>query len=98
MAAYVIIDISICNPNAAQGYAEYIQKVRPIIEKHGGRYLARGGAITPIAGDWNPEKIVLLEFPSVQDIKDWWSSSEYKAIVGLREAATSARAIVVEGV
>jgi uncharacterized protein (DUF1330 family) len=97
MAVYVIIDISIRDQASKADYAQYVEKVRPMVEKHGGRYLARGGEITPIAGDWNPERIILIEFPSADHVKRWWNSPEYKDIVGLRENATTARAIIVEG-
>lgn len=97
MAVYVIIDISIRDQAFKADYAQYVEKVRSIVERHGGRYLARGGKVTPIAGDWNPERIILIEFPSADHVKQWWNSPEYKSIVGLRENATTARAIIVEG-
>lgn len=97
MAVYVIIDISIQDAARQADYTQYIEKVRPIVERHGGQYLARGGKITPIVGDWNPERIILIEFPSSEHVERWWASPEYKAIAGLRESATQARAILVEG-
>jgi uncharacterized protein (DUF1330 family) len=97
MAVYVIVDISIRGSSAQPDYAQYVEKVRPIVERHGGRYLARGGKITPLAGAWNPDRVILIEFPSAEHVERWWSSPEYKAIVGLRESATQARAIIVEG-
>lgn len=97
MAVYVIIDISVRDSAAKAAYAQYVEKVRPIVERHGGRYLARGGRVTPVAGDWKPERIVLIEFPSSDHVSRWWNSPEYRAIVGLRENAATARAIVVEG-
>jgi uncharacterized protein (DUF1330 family) len=57
MSVYLIIEIAVKN---REMYLQYVQKVPPIIEKHGGRYLARGGAITPLMGDWNPERIILI--------------------------------------
>jgi len=97
MAVYVIIDIRVRDPSARAEYVEYVEKVRPIVERHGGRYLARGGRITPIAGDWEPERIILIEFPSSDHVTRWWNSPEYKAIAGLRENGTQAQAILVEG-
>ncbi|MEN6407103.1 MAG: DUF1330 domain-containing protein [Thermoguttaceae bacterium] len=97
MAVYVIIEISVRDPAAKADYAKYVEQVRPIVEQHGGRYLARGGAMTPIVGQWNPERIILIEFPSADHVRRWWDSPEYQAIVGLRENATTARAILVEG-
>jgi uncharacterized protein (DUF1330 family) len=98
MAVYVIIDISVREQAAMADYAQYVEKVRPIVKRHGGRYLARGGKVTPVAGDWRPERVILIEFPSSDDVARWWNSPEYKAIAGLREQSTQARAIVVEGI
>jgi uncharacterized protein (DUF1330 family) len=97
MAVYAIIDIAVRDQAAKGDYLQYIEKVRPLVEKHGGRYLARGGKIAPIAGNWRPERIILIEFPSSEHVKQWWNSPEYKAIAGLRENATTANAILVEG-
>jgi uncharacterized protein (DUF1330 family) len=97
MATYVIIDIAVRDQAAQDDYAQYVERVRPIVERHGGRYLARGGKITPVAGQWRPERIILIEFPSSDHVVRWWNSPEYQAIVSLRENTTTARAIVVEG-
>jgi uncharacterized protein (DUF1330 family) len=98
MAVYVMIDICIREQASRTAYEQYIEKVRPIVEKCGGRYLARGGKVTPLAGDWNPERIILIEFPLEEHVERWWNSPEYKAIAGLREQSTLARAIIVEGI
>ena len=97
MAVYVIIDISVEERGVTGSYADYVEKVRPIVEKHGGRYLARGGKITPIAGGWNPKRIIVIEFPSTEHVRQWWDSPEYRAIAHLRESAVRAKAIMVEG-
>ena len=94
MAVYVIIEIKIKNKSP---YAEYVEKVRSIVEKYKGRYLVRGGEITPLSGNWNPERIIVIEFPSYEDVKSWLSSQEYKEIAQLREKSTVTTAIVVEG-
>ena len=94
MAVYVIIEIKIKNKSP---YAEYVEKVRSIVEKYKGRYLVRGGEITPLSGNWNPERIIVIEFPSYEDVKSWLSSQEYKEIDQLREKSTVTKAIVVEG-
>ena len=94
MAVYVIIEIKIRDK---EPYSEYVEKVRSIVEKYNGRYLVRGGKVTPIFGDWNPERIIVIEFPSYEDVKRWLSSQEYKEIAPLREKSTITKAIVVEG-
>jgi uncharacterized protein (DUF1330 family) len=97
MAVYVIIDISVRDQAAQADYAQYVARVRPIVERYGGRYLARGGKITPITGNWNPERLILIEFPSSDHVRQWWNSPEYRAIAGLRENSTLAKAVLVEG-
>jgi uncharacterized protein (DUF1330 family) len=97
MAVYVIADIIIRDEAAKVQYAEYVRQVRPLIEKFGGRYLVRGGAVTPLAGSWNPERFILIEFPTEEHVRQWWNSPEYKAIAGLRENNAEADVIIVEG-
>ena len=95
MGFHTIIEIKIKDNTT---YAKYVEKVRAIVEKYNGRYLVRGGKITPIFGGWNPERIIVIEFLSSEDVKLWLSSPEYKEIAALREASTITKAIMVEGV
>lgn len=95
MSVYTIIEIKVKDKDT---YAKYVGKVRAIVEKYNGRYLVRGGKITPIFGGWNPERIIVIEFLSPEDVKLWLSSPEYKEIAALREASTITKAIMVEGV
>jgi uncharacterized protein (DUF1330 family) len=60
MAADVIADIAVADPDA---YEEYRRQVPAVIEKYGGRYLVRGGASEVFEGDWQPNRLILLEFP-----------------------------------
>ena len=94
MAAYVIIEIKVKDHDA---YREYVEKVRRVVERHEGRYLCRGGAVTPFSGNWNPERIILIEFPSVEAVFKCFNSEEYGDIAHLRERSTEGRAIIVEG-
>ncbi|MFA5063690.1 MAG: DUF1330 domain-containing protein [Candidatus Omnitrophota bacterium] len=96
MAVYFIVEIKTKDENK-EAYAKYIEQVRPIVEKYKGRYLTRGGKITSIFGNWNPERIIIIEFPSQENVKEWLNSPEYKGIAILREASTVTRAIMVEG-
>ena len=94
MSVYMIIDSEVLEP---ERYAEYVSKARTIVESHGGRYLAQGGAITPIAGDWNPQRIVIIEFPSMDQFRTCFASKEYGEISHLREGSMRGRVIAVEG-
>ena len=93
MSAYVIIEIKVLDPTI---YDEYINKVPSTVKKYGGHYLARGGQIIPLSGDWHPERMILLEFDSLKQVQTWLASPEYAEIAPLRMRATIGRAIVVE--
>ena len=93
-SVYMVIDIKIKDMNL---YSEYIARAPEIIKKYGGRYLARGGKITSIAGNWNPERVIIVEFDSKQKMQECFNSQEYLEIAPLREESTIGKAIVVEG-
>lgn len=95
MAAYVIVDIQVTDP---AGYAAYRQLAPPIVAAYGGKYLVRGGALETLEGDWAPQRLVILEFPSVAQAKAWWDSPEYRPLREMRQRTTRSRMVVVEGV
>ena len=94
MPAYVIFDIHVDDPDA---YAPYRDPARAAIEAHGGRYLARGGATEVLEGDWDVDRIVVLEFPSMEHVRAWYDSPEYQEVLPIRHAASHGRAVIVEG-
>ena len=96
MPVYMIVEIK--EVIDKKKYAGYIQKVPPIIEKFGGKYLVRGGQVSVASGDWEPERITIVQFESMDKFNAWWNSPEYRAIAHLREGSTRTNAIVVEGV
>jgi uncharacterized protein (DUF1330 family) len=94
MVAYVIADIEITD---AKRFEEYRKAVPASIAQYGGRYLVRGGAISPLEGDWNPARIVILEFPDAQRAKQWLESPEYAGARQLRQECASTDMVLVEG-
>ncbi len=94
MSVYMIIDVEVTDPDT---YAKYVEKVPSVVQKFGGRYLARGSHVTVLAGDWRPERIILLEFPSARHIQQWLTSPEYAPLAALREKSTRTKTILVEG-
>ena len=80
-----------------EGFERYRALVPATIERYGGRYLARGGRIEPVEGDWTPKGIVILEFPSLERARDWHDSEEYAEARGIRQRAANTRLIIVEG-
>lgn len=95
MSVYMIVEAK--EVIDKEGYGEYIRKVPETIAKFGGTYLARGGQVTVASGDWNPARIIIVEFDSMGKFREWWESPEYRAIAPLRERSTKTNAIVVEG-
>ncbi len=96
MAVYMIIEAKEVMNKA--GYGEYIKKVPQIIEKFGGKYLARGGNIKVVSGDWKPARVIIVEFESMEKFDAWWNSPQYRAIASLREQSAKTNAIVIEGI
>ena len=94
MLAYVLVDIEIRDPET---YKEYVRQVPPTIAAFGGRFLVRGGRAENLEGDWQPRRIVVLEFESLERAKEWWASEEYRGPKELRQSASVANMIVVEG-
>ena len=96
MAAYFIVDIKeITDP---QAYAQYREGVGPTIQQYGGKFLARGGAYETIEGDWQSQRLVILEFADVEQFKRWYNSPEYSELLKLRLKVSTSRAVVVQGV
>ncbi len=94
MSAYVIVDIEVRDP---EKYAQYSAIVSPTVEQYGGKYVVIGGKPETLEGAWQPKRIVILEFPSVEQAKKWWSSEEYRAPKEMRLASTDSKLIIVEG-
>jgi uncharacterized protein (DUF1330 family) len=94
MPAYAIFDIDVTDPAT---YEEYKKLAPPAIAAYGGKYLARGGKVDVLEGDWNPTRIVILEFPSAQQALDWIDSPEYREARTMRHTSATTQAIIVEG-
>ena len=94
MPVYLILDIAIIDQDV---YGEFVARVPAVVEQYGGRYLVRGGEVVALAGGWEPERIVVLEFESGDQAQDYLTSPEYLALVPLRQKSTTSRAIIVMG-
>jgi uncharacterized protein (DUF1330 family) len=96
MAGYVIVDVEELEP---ERYKEYASRVPATLEPFGGRFIVRGGAYETLEGTWSPQKVVILEFPSVEQAKAWHASPEYQEILPIRyRHARTNFLTVVEGV
>ena len=94
MAAYVILDIVIKDPAV---YEAYKTPAAASVAAYGGRYLVRGGRVESLEGDWQPERIVVLEFENMETAKNWLESPEYRPARNLRHKSAVTRSILVEG-
>lgn len=94
MPAYVVVQIAV---HDAQTFERYKQLGPPSIAKYGGRYLVRGGATEILEGTWQPPRFVILEFPSVEQARAWWSSPEYAPAKALRQSSAHTMMILTEG-
>ena len=95
MSAYVIVEIDIADP---AGYEEYKKLAGATVEKYGGKYIVRGGAVETLEGNWKPKRIVVLQFGSMQRAKDWLNCEEYREPRKMRHCTAKTKMIVVEGV
>ncbi len=94
MAAYVIVDAEILDPAK---YEEYKKLTPHAIAKHGGRFLARGGQTVVLEGDWRPNRVVVLEFPSLEAARTFYTSVEYTAARRARAGGAKMNMIVGDG-
>lgn len=94
MSAYVIVDITVNDPVR---YEEYKKLAPPAIAAYGGKYLARGGKTEVLEGDWSPNRVIILEFESVETAKKWLDSPEYRKGRALRHQTAASKMVVVEG-
>jgi uncharacterized protein (DUF1330 family) len=94
MAAYVVAQVHVTDGDK---FKEYQEKTPETIARHGGRYLARGGGTILLEGKMSAERVVVIEFPSLQKAREWYASEEYQRIKMLRAGAATASIIAVEG-
>jgi uncharacterized protein (DUF1330 family) len=94
MAAYVVVDVEIRD---AERYQDYMRAVKPALEAAGARYLVRGGAHKVYEGDWQPRRMVVLQFPSMAAWEDFYRGPLYQDLKAIRDACSSARLVCVEG-
>jgi uncharacterized protein (DUF1330 family) len=95
MPAYVIVNLHVQDPDE---YAAYRERSPATVEAYGGRYIVRGGDFEVVEGDWQPERIVVVEFPSAERAREWYESPEYQAIAPMRQRAAPSDIVLVEGI
>ena len=94
---YFIVTIHSDNIEEINDYQEYIELVKPIDESYGGRYLVRSNKITALQNKWIPDRVIIIEWKTREQLEACFSSEEYRVIAGKRENSVDSRAIIVEG-
>ena len=94
MPAYVIAELKITDPET---YKRYIDLVPATIAAFGGRYLTRGGEVELLDGDRPPQRMVILEFESMERAREWWNSDTYHDPKAIREASAESRVLLLAG-
>ena len=94
MPAYVISMMSIHDPKT---YRKYTDRTPPIVKRHGGKFLTRGGDVTTLEGESYQDRMVILKFPSKQSVLDWMADPEYQNAMTFRHASSEARILLQEG-
>ena len=96
MSCYFMIDVYIDGERGRGMYDSYIRKVRPTVESYGGRYLVRTENVCALSASRNPQRVIIIEFPSRAALDACFSSEEYRAIAGERTGSVDARAVIAE--
>jgi uncharacterized protein (DUF1330 family) len=95
MSAYVIVEIDVQDP---VGYEEYKKQAAATVHAHGRKYIVRGGRTEVLEGDWQPKRLVVLEFPSMDAAKGWLNCEEYREPRKMRHRTAKTNMVLVEGV
>jgi uncharacterized protein (DUF1330 family) len=94
MAGYVVAEVEVTD---SATYEEYRKLVPATVAKYGGKYLVRGGAVERKEGGWEPKRLVVLEFASMDQARKWYHSPEYAPALALRLKAARSKVLLVEG-
>lgn len=95
MAAYVVANIEVTDPEL---YEDYKKLAGPAIQACGGKYLVRGGRTEVLEGKWRPNRLVVLEFESVEKAQAWWNSTHYAQAKTIRQRSADSSMVIVQGI
>ena len=94
MKAYLVLDFSI---HDLEAFRPYIANVPAFIGKHGGKYIVRGSEPSVIEGDWSPERMVIIEFPTRQNAEQFLADPGFQELAKVRHKTTTSRLVLVDG-
>ncbi len=96
MACFFIIDVYIDENKGRGSYDDYIERVKPIVEKYGGDFIVRTEKVTALSPSRKPDRVIIIRFPSREKLDACFSSDEYRHIMHERTDSVDARAVIVE--
>ncbi|MEX0962449.1 MAG: DUF1330 domain-containing protein [Pseudohongiellaceae bacterium] len=94
MKAYLVLDLTI---HDMASFTEYVERIPAVISKHGGHYTVQGQIPTVLEGEWKPERLVVIEFPSRDNAKSFLADPEAQALFAIRHRSTTSRMLLVDG-
>lgn len=94
MKGYVVIDTEV---GESAAFGEFVQKIPDAVAAHGGHFVVRGGELDAVEGNWEPQRLVIMEFESLERARGFIASAEYTALAELRRRAVTSKVLVVEG-
>ena len=94
MSAYLIANVDVQDPVA---YEDYRSRTGAIIERHGGRFIVRGGTVHALEGEPWAHRLVIIEFPNLAAAKGFYDSAEYQEAIPFRTRASEGQLLIVEG-
>jgi uncharacterized protein (DUF1330 family) len=95
MAAYLIADVNVTD---AAAFEEYKREVPATEQRYGGKYLGRGGLTKVLEGDWEPHRLVIVEFPDMASLLAWYNSPEYARLKAIRLRSANTRILALDGI
>jgi uncharacterized protein (DUF1330 family) len=95
MPAYLIVETDIHDP---EEYERYKAASPAAVAAGGGRFVVRGGELAVLEGDWQPKRLVVLEFDDLAAAKRFYESADYQEVKKLRDGAATLRMVAVEGI
>ena len=94
MAAYIIFDVEVTDPTAAEGYLKLAnESLTPFQSKT----IVHGVMVEVLEGDWEPKTLVMVEFESMEQARQWYMSPAYTKAKDILRRAASSNVILVEG-
>ena len=94
MRAYLVLDFSVRD---LKGFLHYVAEIPAHISRHGGKYIVQGTVPTPVEGDWNPERMVILEFPGRENAEAFLADRDIQELFKVRHTTTTSRLVLVDG-